>query len=72
MMYEHISENPEKNTKLLRDSCQPCLDLIKSSFERLSLKGDQFEVQDYVLDDSVDAFFEEISLDTELSPKDTV
>ena len=67
-----ISENAEKNTKLLRDSCQPCLDLIKSSFERLSLKGDQFEVQDYVLDDSVDAFFEEISLDTELSPKDTV
>ena len=67
-----ISENPKKNTKLLRDSCQPCLDLIKSSFERLSLKGDQFVVRDYVSDDSVDALFEEISLDTELSPKDTV
>ena len=67
-----ISEDPEKNTKLLCDSCQLCLDLIKSSFERLSLKGDQFVVWDYVLDDSVDAFFEEISLDTELSPKDTV
>ena len=39
-----ISENPEKNTKLLRDSYQPCLDLGKSSFERLSLKGDQFVV----------------------------
>ena len=67
-----ISENPEKNTKLLRDSCEPCLDLIKSSSERLSLKGNQFVVRDYVSDDSVDAFFEEISLDTELSPKDTV
>ena len=39
-----ISENPEKNTKLLRDLCQPCLDLGKSSLERLSLKGDQFVV----------------------------
>ena len=67
-----ISENPEKNTKLLCDSCQPCLDFIKSSFERLSLKGNQFVVQDYVWDDSIDAFFEEIGLDTDLSPKDTV
>ena len=40
-----ISENPEKNTKLLRDSCQPYLDLIKSSFERLSLKGNQIVVR---------------------------
>ena len=67
-----VSENPEKNTKLLRDSRQPCLDLIKSSFERLPLKGDQFVVRDYVSDDSVDAFFEEVGLDTELNPKDTV
>ena len=67
-----ISENPEKNTKLLRDLCQPCLDLGKSSFERLSLKGDQFVVWDYVSDDNVDAFFEDIGLDTELSPKDTM
>ena len=39
---------------------------------QLSLKGDQFVVQDYVSDNSFDTFFEEIGLDTELSPKDTV
>ena len=66
------SKNSEKNRKLLHDSCQPCLDLGKSSFERLSLKGDQFVVWHYVSDDNVDAFFEEIGLDTELRPKDTV
>ena len=43
-----ISENSEKNTKLLPDSCQACLDLIKSSFERLSLRGNHFVVWDYV------------------------
>ena len=66
------SKNSEKNRKLLHDSCQPCLDLGKSSFERLSLKGDQFVVWHYVSDDNVDAFFEEIGQDSELRPKDTV
>ena len=41
------------------------------TYEHLYQKT-QIVVQDYVLDDNVDAFFEEIGLDTELSPEDTV
>ena len=61
----------KKSMKLLNLKRNSAIVLLSMTHEHLYQKT-QIVVQDYVLDDSVDAFFEEIGLDTELSPKDTV
>ena len=61
----------KKSMKFLNLKRNSVIVLLSMTYEHLYQKT-QIVVQDYVLDDSVDAFFEEIGLDTELSPKDTV
>ena len=39
-----IEKNSEHNTKLLKETCQPCIDLISETLSRLKLKDEPFEV----------------------------
>ena len=35
----------DRNTKLLKECCQPCLNLISETFSRLKLKDEQFKIK---------------------------
>ena len=41
-----IEKNSDRNTKLLKECCQPCMNLISETFSRLKLKDEQFKVYD--------------------------
>lgn len=59
-------------THLLKESCQPCIDLMRDVFFLFSLKGNPVQVKSVILDSEVKQFFQEIGLDQELEPTDLV
>ena len=67
-----LAKAPDKNVELLNESCDPCLDLIKQTFSRLSLKDNQFEVDEPATSLEVDEMFQGADLDESLQPRDTM
>ena len=52
-----VHESPEKNLKLLDESCKPCTQLIKDQFSGLQLKGVPFQVPEEAPDGDKDELF---------------
>ena len=55
-------ENPEKNLKLLDESCKPCTQLIKDQFSLLQLKGVQFRAPEEAFDRDIDELSKSLKL----------
>ena len=45
-----LEKHPVKYKQLLSQSCKNCIELIKSNFSHLQLKGKKFEIRDPILD----------------------
>ena len=67
-----IKENPAANTELVRRACADTISLIRSVFERLVLKDNNFVTDDPMKDDSVKKLFNAIKLDANLAEKDNM
>ena len=61
-----LSKNPDVYTKLLKELCSNCLDLIKAVFSRLHLKENNIKVRDTIIDREVESFFAKTNLDENL------
>ena len=61
-----LSKNPDVYTKLLKESCSNCLDLIKAVFSCLHLKENNIKVHDAIIDREVESFFAKTNLDENL------
>ena len=67
-----VHESPEKNLKLLDESCKPCTQLIKDQFSRLQLKGVPFRVPEEASDRDIDELFKSLNLDKSKTPYNCV
>ena len=67
-----VHESPEKNLKLLDESCKPCIQLIKDQFSRLHLKGVSIRVPEKAPDRDIDEAFKFLNLDKSITPYDWV
>ena len=67
-----IKENPAVNSELVRRACADTISLIRSVFERLVLKDNNFVTDDPMKDDSVKKLFNAIKLDANLAEKDNM
>ena len=67
-----VHESPEKNLKLLDESCKPCIELIKDQFSRLQLKGVPFRVPEEASDRDIDGLFKSLNPDKSIMPYDCV
>ena len=65
-----IEKNSERNTKLLKEACQPCIDLI-SDTSRLKLKDEPFEVYTPSAHEEINDLFATAELDENLKADDT-
>ena len=65
-----LSKNPDVYTKLLKESCSNCLDLIKAVFSCLHLKENNIKVHDAIIDREVESFFAKTNLDENLKCTD--
>ena len=65
-----MSKNPDVYTKLLKELCSNCLDLIKAVFSRLHLKENNIKVRDAIIDREVESFFAKTNLDKNLKCTD--
>ena len=59
-------------TNLLKESCDPAIELLKDCFGSLSLKENKIKTMNTVLDNDVKKFLENVNLDTELTGKETL
>ena len=66
-----IEKNSERNTKLLKETCQPCIDLISDTFSRLKLKDEPFEVYTPSAHEEINDLFATAELDENLKADDT-
>ena len=66
-----IKKNSEHNTKLLKKTCQPCIDLIPDNFSRLKLKDEPFEVYTPSAHEEINDLFATTELDENLKANDT-
>ena len=66
-----IEKNSERNTKLLKETCQPCIDLISDTFSRLKLKDEPFEVYTPSAHEEINDLFATAELDKNLKANDT-
>ena len=66
-----IEKNSERNTKLLKETCQPCIDLISDTFSRLKLKDEPFEVYTPSAHEEINDLFATAELDENLKANDT-
>ena len=71
-MRKLVHESPEKNLKLLDESCKPCTQLIKDQFSRLQLKGVPFRVPEEASDRDNDELFKSLSLDKSITLYDCI
>ena len=66
-----IEKNSERNTKLLKETCQPCIDLISDTFSRLKLKDEPFEVYTPSAHEEINNLFATAELNENLKANDT-
>ena len=66
-----IEKNSEHNTKLLKETCQPCIDLISDTFSRLKLKDEPFEVYTPSAHEEINDLFATTELEENLKANDT-
>ena len=66
----HLSKNPDVHTKLLKELCSNCLDLIKAVFSRLHLKENNIKVRDAIIDREAERFFAKTNLGENLKCTD--
>ena len=66
-----IEKNSECNTNLLKEICQPCIDLIPDNFSRLKLKDEPFEVYTPSAHEEINDLFATTELDENLKANDT-
>ena len=52
-----LHKNSSRNYDLLEETCRLCIDLIKNNFERLTLKGEPFNVFEPAVDGDIDELF---------------
>ena len=62
-----LKKDPEKNTHLLKESCEPTMTLMRNIFSRLKLKDDNLELCNANKDDIVSHFFSGVKLDKKLT-----
>ena len=67
-----VHESPEKNLKLLDESCRPCSQLIKDQFSHLQLKGVLFWVPEEASNRDIDQLFKSLNLDKSITPYNCV
>ena len=65
-IYKLVHENPEKNQKLLDESCKP----YPQQFSCLQLKGVQFRVPKKASDRDTHELFKSLNLDKSIMPYD--
>ena len=65
-IYKLVHENPEKNQKLLDESCKP----YTQQFSCLQLKGVQFRVPEKASDRDTHELFKSLNLDKSIMPYD--
>ena len=66
-----IEKNSERNMKLLKETCQLCIDLIPDNFSRLKLKGKPFEVYTPSAHEEINDLFATTELEENLKANDT-
>ena len=66
-----IEKNSERNTKLLKETSQPCIDLVSDTFSRLKLKDEPFEVYTLSAHEEINDLFGTAELDENLKANDT-
>ena len=66
-----LAENPSYSA-LLIESCDPAIKLLRETFSVLSLKENQIQTMNTVLDDEVQNLLENVNLDTGLTGKETL
>ena len=59
-------------TNLLKEPCDPAIELLKDCFGSLSLKENKIKTMNTVLDNDVKKLLENVNLDTELTGKETL
>ena len=62
-----LDEDPEKNTQLLNESCEPTITLMKGIFSRLKFKDNNLEPSNVIEDDAISDFFSGLKLDKNLA-----
>ena len=67
-----VQKSPEKNLKLLDESCKPCTLLIKDQFSCLQLKWVPFWVPEEASHRDIDELFKSLNLDKSITPFDFV
>ena len=67
-----VQKSPEKNLKLLDESCKPCTLLIKDQFSCLQLKWVPFWVPEEASHRDIDELFKSLNLDKSITPFDCV
>ena len=67
-----VHKSPEKNLKLLDESCKPCTQLIKDQFSCLQLKWVPFWVPEEASHRDIDELFKSLNLDKSIAPFDCV
>ena len=66
-----LAENPNYSA-LLTESCDPAIKLLMETFSVLSLKENQIQTMNTILDDEVQNLLEKVNLDTGLTGKETL
>ena len=61
-----IEKNSDRNTKLLKECCQPCINLISETFSRLELKDEPSTHKEII------KLFTDVGFEGILKPKDTM
>ena len=67
-----IEKNSDRNTKLLKECCQPCMNLISETFSRLKLKDEQFKVYEPSAHKEINKLCTDVGLDEPLKSNDTI
>ena len=67
-----IEKNSDRSTKLLKECCQPCINLISETFLRLKLKDEQFKVYEPSTHKEINKLFADVGLDETLKLNDTM
>ena len=67
-VHKIIEKNSDRNTKLLKKCCQPCINLISETFSQLKLKDEQFKVYEPSTYEEINKLFTDVALDKNFKP----